>query len=145
MATITRAAAPRRFWIIGALATAWNGFGCLDFALTNMRDPAWMAQMPPAMVDYVDAMPAWAILTWGLSVSAGLLGSLLLLARSARAVSAFALSVLGLALTSLHQLLDGTPAAMNTPANWLMTALIWIAALSLLRYALRMRREKVLG
>jgi len=129
---------------VGLLSLLWNGFGCLDYTLTNLRDPAYIAQFPPEMIDYLDSFPGWAVVAWGLGVGAGALGSLLLLARSIWAAYAFAFSFLGLALTTFYQFSEGMPASMNTPMNWGMTGAIWIVCIGLLLYALRMRSRGVL-
>jgi len=136
--------APAHLWIVGLLSLLWNAFGCFDYAMTNMRVPAYVAQLPADMIDYIDAFPFWAIIAWGVGVGGGLLGALGLLGRSVWAGYAFAFSVLGLALTTFYQLSGTLPASMSTPGNWGMTAVIWILALAQLFYALRMRAKGVL-
>ncbi|VWX46878.1 hypothetical protein [Novosphingobium sp. 9U] len=136
--------APVHLWVVGTLSLLWNAFGCFDFVMTNVRDAAYLADLPPDMIDYIDGFPAWAVIAWAMGVGFGLLGSILLFGRSLYAAYAFAFSVLGLAGTQLYQFGEGTPRGMDTPANWGMTALIWVIALALLFYALRMRARGVL-
>ena len=38
MATEARARAPAHLWIVGVLATVWNGFGAYDYLMTRMRN-----------------------------------------------------------------------------------------------------------
>lgn len=136
--------APVHLWIVGVLSLLWNAFGCFDFLMTNVRDADYLAQFPPDMIDYIDAFPAWAVIAWAMGVGCALLGSILLLGRSFYAVYAFAFSLLGLAGTQIYQFGEGTPPGMDTAANWGMTALIWLIALALLAYAIRMRARGVL-
>lgn len=137
-------AAPAHLWIVGILGTLWNGFGCVDYLLTNLRVPSYIAQFSPDMIDHIDAFPVWAIITWGMGVGFALIGSLLLLMRSLWAAYCFAISLLALTATQLYQSSTGLPASMNTPASWLLTGVIWSVAVALLLYAVRMRTRKLL-
>ncbi len=145
MATIGSAYRPGPvYWIIAVAAVLWNGFGCLDFTMTASRNPAYLAQVPPEVIDWLDSAPTWTLLPWALGVGAGLLGALLLLARSRLAVGAFAASLAGLAVSQVWQVFSDRPASMTTPGMIGMTLLIWAVALGLLWYAWQQRRRGVL-
>lgn len=135
---------PVHLWIVAALSLIWSAFGCFDFLMTNVRDPGYLAQFLPDMVDYIDAFPGWMVIAWAMGVGFALLGSLLLLARSRWTPQVFALSLLGLAATQGYQFAVTLPPGMNMPLNWAMTATIWIIAVTLLLYAIRMRARGVL-
>lgn len=142
MATFTR---PRwSFWVIGALSLIWNAFGCVDFTMTVTRNPAYLGQFPPDMINWLDAAPTWTMVPWALGVWGALAGSLLLLARSRYAVGAFVLSLLGLAVMQVWQIISGMPASMLAPANIAMTGAIWIVAIALLWYATGARSRGLL-
>lgn len=132
------------FWAVAVLAVLWNAFGCLDFTMTASRNPDYLAQVPPEIVDWLDSAPTWTLLPWALGVWGGLAGSLLLLARSGWAVGAFAASLLGLAVSQAWQFSAGMPASMTTPGMLAMTAGIWVIALALLWFAWDKRRAGVL-
>lgn len=132
------------YWVIGVLALLWNAFGCLDYTMTATRNPAWMAQMTPAMVDWLDAAPGWTMGTWALGVWGGLVGALLLLLRSRWAVLAFAASLAGLAANQAWQWNAGLPQGMDGTTNLVLTAIIWIVAIALLWHAIGKRRAGVL-
>lgn len=136
--------APGRTTIFGLLATLWYGLSCLDFGLTNMREPSYVAKLPPAMIDFIDAMPAWAIGAWGISVVSGLIGGLLLIDRSRRAVIAFALSLFGLVASEAYRFASDGPTGMETGLPRAVVLLAWIAALAMVVYTLRLRRRRVL-
>lgn len=133
-----------QFWAIAALSLLWNAFGCLDFIMTVTRNPAYMAQFPPDMINWLDAAPLWTLIPWATGVGGALAGSLLLLVRSRHAVTAFALSLAGLAVTQIWQVMSGMPESMTTPANLGITIAIWIVALALLWFAHRQRARGVL-
>lgn len=138
------AKAPLHLWSVGGLSMLWNGLCCYDFLMTNVRDEATIARFPPDMIDYFDALPGWVIVAWAMFVGFALFGSLMLLGRSLWAAYAFALSLLGLSAVQVYSLVIGWPRGMNTALNWATTAAIWIIALGLLFYALRMRASRVL-
>jgi hypothetical protein len=71
--------------------------------------------------------------------------ALLLLARSRHAVAAFALSLAGLAVSTVYQYgLSSLPPEMKSMTMVAMNLAIWAAAIGLLVYAMRMRRGGVL-
>lgn len=144
---MTRTAAARtpfHLWPVGLLAILWNGFGCLDYAMTVTRDPAWMAKVPPAVIDWLDAAPAWTLASWALGAGAGLLGALLLVMRLRWTAHAFALSLLGLAANQAYLLLSPMPMTANA-AELALRLAIWIAALLLFFYTVRLRGRGVLA
>jgi hypothetical protein len=140
-----RTPATRSFWIISGLSLLWNMFGGFDYTMTNLRVPAYLAEFPPGMMDVIDEFPAWTTAAWALGVWGALAGSVLLLMRSRYAVHAFAVSLAGLALSQLYQFSITLPPEMTTAGMRAMTLVIWIAAVGLLLYAIRKRREGVLA
>jgi len=132
------------YWLIAALALLWNAFGCLDFTMTAARNPDYLAQVPPEVIDWIDGAPTWTMAAWALGVGGGLLGALCLLGRLRWAVAAYVASLLGLAANHAWQFASGMPASMKTPGSLTLMACIWIAALAQLWYAVKKRREGVL-
>jgi hypothetical protein len=135
---------PAGLWVVALASLLWNGFGAFDFTMTNIRDPGYLAQFPPEVIQMVDAFPLWAMTAWACGVWGALAGSLLLLLRSRYAVHAFALSLAGLAVSTAYQWTLDLPAAMRTPGMIAMNAAIWAGALFLLWYAVRQRKAGVL-
>lgn len=143
---------PWHLWAVGVLATLWNAFGAYDYVMTRQRDADYLQGMmpgmdPQAVLAWIDAFPIWAQFGWGLGVWGGLLGSLLLLARSRYAVHAFAASLVGAVFSLGYQLAAAPPmpgaealGAMNT----VMPIVIIAVAALLLYYAQRQRGRGVL-
>lgn len=101
--------------------------------------------MGEAEIAYMGTFPAWLTAFWAIGVWGSLVGSILLLMRSARAVAAFALSLLGLAVSQVYQFTDSAmPASMNSGAMLVMTAVIWASLLFFLWYSRRMAASGVL-
>lgn len=130
-------AAPLHFWIIAVLSLLWNSFGCYDYTMTKLDPDAYLAAagMSAEAKTYLLGLPGWVTACWALGVWGSLAGSVLLLVRSRRAVAAFTLSLVGLAVSQGYQWLGGMPAEMATPEMWVMSAMIWAALLFFLFYA----------
>lgn len=136
---------PMHLWIVAALATVWNGFGCFDYLMTQTRNAQYLANFTDPQRAYFESFPLWMEAVWAFGVWGGLAGSLLLLARSRHSVTAFAVSLAGLAISTLYQYgLVSPPAEMMTGAMIAMNLLLWAVAIGLLVYSARMRRRGVL-
>ncbi len=141
---------PMHLWIVGGLAAIWNAFGCYDYLMTRMRDTDYLAGMMPtvdpnAMLAWVDAFPIWAQFGWGLGVWGGLLGSLLLLARSRWAVWAFGLSLIGAILGLGYQIVGAPPLpGAEGPMMEVIPYVIILIAVALFLYARAMEKRGVL-
>lgn len=83
------------FWVVVGVGLLWNSFGAYLYTLTNLGDEALLKSAPPAMRDYVAAMPLWAHAAWALGIWGSLAGSVLMALRSHYAVAAFAVSLIG--------------------------------------------------
>ena len=146
-----RSPTPRHLWAVGLGSLLWNAFGAYDYIMSKLGDRDYLAaMMEPAGVGvddaiaYMDAMPLWASIAWGLGVWGAVAGSLLLLLRSRFAFHAFAVSLLGLVLGAVHQLTNPIP-GMSDPAMPLMfTVVIFAITLALLWYCRRLSRMNVL-
>ena len=136
---------PVHLWIVGALATLWNGGGCFDYIMTQTRNEAYLAGFTDPQRIYFESFPIWMEACWALGVWGGLAGSLLLLARSRHAVAAFAVSLAGLAVSTVYQYVLSTPPPdMMSGSMLAMNLFIWAVAIGLLLYAVRMRGRGVL-
>ena len=137
---------PMHIWIVGGVSALWNAFGALDYTMSQLRNPGSMAQLTAEQRAWLDAAPAWATGSWALGVWGSLAGSLLLLARSRHAVTAFGLSIAGLAVNSVFQFTSPMPGSHMGGGGGAIAlhVAIWAVAIALLLYALRMRARGVL-
>ena len=135
--------APVSFWIIAVLSLIWNLFGCYDYLMSQLSPASYFASMGMNADSsaYMAALPAWLTAFWALGVWGSLLGSLLLIARSRQAAPAFALSLLGLAVSQLTQAFWLHP-PQEAPIS--LTLAIWSAVVFLLLYARSMAAKGVL-
>ena len=136
---------PVHLWIVGAVATIWNALGAFDYLMTQTRNTAYLAQLTDPQRIYFESSPIWMEATLAFGVWGGLSGSLLLLARSRHAVTAFAVSLAGLAVSTFYQyVLSSPPEDMMGSGMVAMNVAIWAVAIGLLWYAMRMRKAGVL-
>jgi hypothetical protein len=130
---------PLHFWIVSGLSLVWNAFGAVDYVLTQFHNEAYLQQFTPEQRAHFDSFPAWMEAAWALGVWGAIAGSLLLLLRNKHAVTAFAVSLAGLAVSTVWQVAFSATrlSELFTTANWIMFAVIWIGAVALLYYAWR--------
>jgi hypothetical protein len=131
---------PWHMWVVGIVSLAWNAFGANDYLQTVLHNQAYLAAEPPAVIAWVARFPTWEVALWALGVWGAVAGSLLLLARSRHAVTAFALSLAGLAGSSAYQwLVNPPPPEGRSGAMIAIVVVIWAVAVGLLWYARRMQ------
>ena len=141
--------APIHLWVVGLLTLLWNGIGCLDYYMIRTRNIEWISQTPDidpqAMLAWVDSLPIWGQLGWGLGVWMGLAGAVLLLIRRRWAVPAFALSLLG-ALGGLANPFFGSPPPEPLAQGFMryMPIVIFVIAGASCYYANRQKQAGVL-
>lgn len=136
-----RSPAPWHLWAVGIVTLMWNTIGVTSYMMTHLGKLDALG-MTADQIAYFASFPAWANAVWALGVWGALEASLLLLARSRHAVTAAAVSVVGLIGTTVFQYFVITvPAEMASPP---LDAVIWATTLFTLWYARRMRRAGVL-
>ena len=128
---------PWHLWAAGILSLLWNAFGAFDYVMTKLRNPEYMAAFTPEQQAYFYSFPLWANVGWALGVWGSVLGSLLLLVRSRHAVTAFLLSLVGLAISSVYQfgMHYGDLERMFGAFPMIFTAVIWVVVIALFLYA----------
>lgn len=131
---------PLSFWIVSTLSLLWNCIGTLDYTMTQMRNATYLAEFTPDQLAYFTSFPPVMEAAWAFGVWGALVGSILLLLRSKYAVWAFAVSLLGLAASTVWQFFisDINAVAIMGSTAIIMTAVIWIIAVALLLYARKM-------
>ena len=146
-----KARTPWHLWVVGIVSLAWNAFGANDYLQTQLGNLAYFESMmdgieatPQQALAYFQSYPAWVHGAWAVGVWGAVLGSLLLLLRTRFAVHAFALSLLGLATTTVYQMVVGQPDWVQNATTTIITIVIWSIATFLLIYAASMRSKGVL-
>ena len=137
---------PVHLWIVGVVSLLWNAVGAFDYTMTKMQNPEYLAAFTPEQQAWFASFPLWANIGWALGVWGSVLGSLLLLARSRHAVSAFAVSLVGLAISCIYQfgLHYGDLMRLFGTFPMIFTAIIWVILIALYLYARKQAAAGVL-
>ena len=137
---------PWHLWVVGVVSLLINAFPVADFTLTNMQNEFWLSPLTAAQRSFILGAPLWADAFWALGGFGAFIGSLLLLMRSRHAVTAFILSIIGLAGSTLYQhVLQGeTTRELFQNVALYVTLTIWVIMLALLFYARSMKAEGIL-
>jgi len=114
MATSAQGRTPVHLWIVGLVSFVWSCFGAYDYLMTRMRNTDYIASAMPgvdpnAALAWVNSMPLYAQIGWGLGVWLALLGSVLLLLRSRWAVWSYGVSFVGALLSLGYQIMLAPP------------------------------------
>lgn len=136
---------PAHLWIVGGLAVLWNAVGAFDYLATQMEWAFYMDQFSGAELDYFYGFPAWAVAGWAVAVWAALAGSVGLLLRRRWAVGAFALSLVGMAVSTLYTFGMSDGAAVMGSGGLIFSVVVAAVGIFLLVYARRMAARGTLG
>lgn len=130
---------PWHLWVVGVVSLLWNAVGAFDYTMTKMQNAEYLAAFTPEQQAWFAGFPLWANVGWALGVWGSLLGSVLLLGRSRHAVSAFLISLIGLAISCVYQfgMHYGDLARMFGSFPLVFTGIIWVILIALFVYARR--------
>jgi hypothetical protein len=135
---------PAWFWGMAGFGVLWNLYGIYQFigTLTPAGRSAMAAGMTAAQAQIYFSLPAWMTAVFAIGVFGGLLGSLVLAARRAFAVSVLAVSLVGYAALFGGDVYFGVFAAM--PGQLAILAFVVLVAMALLATAWAARSRAML-
>jgi hypothetical protein len=149
MATATtapvRIKVPTHLWVVGAISLFWNAFQAVDYVLSQIRFPDYIAALTPEHLVLLEATSAWVTAAWALGVWGSVLGSVLLLLRSKWAVEAFGVSVLGFLIYGAYMYLLADALIVMGLGHLIFSLVIFFVALALFVYARGMRLRGVIA
>lgn len=131
---------PVHLWIVGVVSLAWNAIGASDYTFTKMNSEWYLKDVSgfnAEQIVYFQSFPLWANIGWALGVWGAIAGSLLLLMRSRHAVTAFLVSLVGLAIIALYQFGAKWTEFMQLfgTGPMIFTGVIWAIAIALFFYS----------
>jgi len=124
--------------------------GAYDYLMTRMHNMAYLAKSMPGVdsnvhLAWLEGMPMYAQIGWGLGVWGGLLGAILLLIRSRYAVWAYGASLLGMVLSLGYQLALAPPLpGADGPMFKIFPYVIFAIGIFMLWYSWSMEKKGVL-
>lgn len=140
------AKAPWHLWVVGLVSLLWNAYGAYDYTMSHIGGLEFFRSvgLDEAAFDWFEAMPAWATAAWAVGVWVSLLGSILLLARSRHAATAFLVSLVGAAISFAYQFTSERPPSLEGAMATVMPIVILVAIVAQWYYARRMTAAGVL-
>ncbi|MBN8489745.1 MAG: hypothetical protein J0M20_18685, partial [Burkholderiales bacterium] len=119
----------RRRVPLAVLALLWNAVGALDFTMTQVRHPGYLADFPAEMMAYLDSLPGWVHAAWGVGVWGGVAGSVLMGLGRRAALWPYGASLVASALVFVqNHLLTQPPASLGGTGAMLFSLLIVVLA-----------------
>lgn len=137
---------PWHLWAVGVVSLLWNAVGAFDYTMTKLKNADYLAAFTPEQQAWFAGFPLWANAGWALGVWGSVLGSVLLLARSRHAVTAFLISLIGLAISCVYQfgMHSADLARLFGSFPMIFTAIIWVILIALYLYARKQAASGVL-
>lgn len=135
------------FWILSGAALIWNLFGMLIYydQVTATPESLVAANYTAEQIAFLDSTPAWVTSVFAISVTAGVLGSILLLLRKSWAVPLFVVSLAAVLIQNIHSfLLTDVVEVFGTTPVMIQTTVI-LVALGLVFYSRRVQAKGWLG
>lgn len=127
---------PASFWVFSGAALVWNLIGLAIYYGQVVMSPETAANLTAAQQEFFATTPVWATSAHGLAVTAGVLGSLLLLFRKTWATPAFVLSLLGILAQDLHAFVLSDALGTFGGANALiLPGIVLVVAIGLIWYS----------
>ncbi len=140
----SRRRTPVHVWIVGILSLLWNLMGAFDYLATELKLEFYMSRFPEAQLAYFYNYPAWAVSGWALGVWGAVAGSIGLLLRHKWSVWAFAVSLVGMLISSIYMLGMSNGAEIMGTGAVTFSAVIWLVAILLFVYSRRQTAAGVL-
>ncbi|ANP47613.1 hypothetical protein [Candidatus Viadribacter manganicus] len=143
--TTIRPSAPWHLWAVGVVAVLWNAFGCYDYVTTRLGGADYLRGFfSEPQVEYYMNMPLWADIVWPIGVWGGLIGAVLLLARSKWALHAFIASLVAFVLSLVHMYVLSNGGELFGTAQYPIQATILALCLVFAWYAWAMSKRGLL-
>jgi hypothetical protein len=140
----SRGKVPIHVWIVGVLALLWNGMGAFDYLATQLKLDFYMSQFSEQQLVYFYGLPSWAVAAWAFGVWGSVVGTIGLLMRRRWAVWAFAVSLAGMALSSIYSFGISNGAEVMGTGGVIFSLVIWVVAIFLLIYSWSQSKTGVL-
>ena len=136
---------PWHLWVVGTVATLFNGVGALDYVMTQTNNEEYLkgAGLNQEQIDFFANFPAWADALWAIGVWGGVLGGILLLLRKSRAVQVLLFSFIGgtASMSNMYIFSNGREVVGDHAA---FAVVIVVLAYGFFHYARLMKKKGIL-
>lgn len=132
---------PWHLWFVGTVAFLWYAMGAATIQLAQL---AMLPGLDAGEIAYYAAKPVWLVAATAIGTYGSVLGSVLLLLRSRAADVVYGLSLAGILVGNIVELVNGTSRAYANDGAALVTLIVAVGALAVWCYAYAMVRAGVL-
>jgi len=123
------------YWIIAVIAVIWNLMGVIAYlGQAYMTDEAKML-LPEADRAYRENIPAWAIAAFAIAVFSGFFGAIGLLLKKKWATPLFIISLLGILVQLLYNLILSNSMEVYGPGGLIMPIMVVVIGVVLVWYS----------
>lgn len=126
---------PRSFYWVSGAALVWNLVGMMSYIAQVTMSPDALAALPEAQRALYANIPTWATSAYAIAVTAGVIGSLLLILRKAWAVPVFAISLLAVLVQMYHAFFMTSMLEVMGPTSAILPALVIVIGGLLIWYS----------
>lgn len=133
--------APWHLWIIGTIAFLWYAMGA---ATIQMAQLAMLPGLDAGEIAYYAAKQIWLVAATAIGTYGSVLGSVLLLMRRRAADPVFGLSLGGIMVGNIVEILNGTSRAYANDGAAMVTLIVAVGGWAVWSYAYAMVRAGVL-
>ncbi len=136
---------PWHLWTVGIIGFLWSAIGAMDFVMTQTQNEAYMSAFTPEQLEFFYGIPMWAIITWGIAVWGGTIGSIFLLIRKKIATPIFLASLIGMVITSIQNyVLSNGMEIMGDAFSLIFTGIIFTTSVGLYWYSRTIQQNGLL-
>ena len=136
---------PVSFWLVSGAALVWNLIGLVFYYSHVTMTPEALQGFTQAQQEFFTSMPVWATSAYAIAVTAGVLGSLLLLFRKAWAVPVFVLSFAGILVQDLNAFVINDGLEVWGTEGVILPAIVIVIGAALIGYSRKAKRKDWLG
>lgn len=122
---------PIWFWAVASMGLLWNVFGVVQFwgTLNATADSLREQGMTPEQAALYSSLPVWMNVSFAIGVFGGVLGCILLLARSRYSKPVFLLSLAAYGILFVGDITQGVFAAFGVKQVMVLSTVVAIATL----------------
>ncbi len=135
---------PIWLWLAGGLGVLWNAYGLYQFIASFSQTKASLMAvgMTASQADLYLSLPGWISVAFGVGVLGGLVGSVALLIKSARAVAIFGVAMVGYVILFSGDVYYGVFA--NIPTQLVILTVVVVIAAALLWVSIYAKKRNFL-
>jgi len=141
MSEVINGKPPTSFWVYSGAALVWNLIGLVFYYGQVTMSAEAVQRLTTEQQAFFASTPIWATSAYAVAVTAGVLGSLLLLFRKSWATSLFVLSLIGIIVQDVDAFVLSNALEVFGTNGLILPAIVLIIAVLLIGYSRGAKRK----